>query len=261
MSEQHQTFPNGVEAALLIVVLFLLEIGVAEVLLSFDSFANVNPMDLWALITVAGNGVLFSALLAYKKMSHRELFHSARHSVASTLGVLALPVMLLVPGLVLVTSTINSIVVEAFPMSAEQVALFDAMGSEAPIALMFTCVIAPLLEEMLFRGVILRSFLLQYSRTAAIIGSSVLFGIAHLNLYQFVTALIAGLILGWLYERTRSLWPCILLHAANNTFAVFSYSLIEPDVGDFSTAFYFLAYVCLIVGGIILLRILMPSRR
>jgi membrane protease YdiL (CAAX protease family) len=79
------------------------------------------------------------------------------------------------------------------------------------------CVVAPVVEEMLFRGVVLRSFLQQYDRRQAIWGSALLFAVAHLNIYQFVVALGMGLVLGWLYERSRSLIPCIALHAAYNT--------------------------------------------
>ena len=50
------------------------------------------------------------------------------------------------------------------------------------------------LEEMLFRGVTLRGFLRRYSRTFAIRWSAALFGIAHLNLYQFMTALAIGIV-------------------------------------------------------------------
>ena len=107
MSEEHETFPNAVEATLLIVVLFALQIAVASVLLSFDRFANVDPLDLSGLITVAGNGILFSLLLSYKKLSYRDLFHPARHSVASTLGLLAIPIVLLVPGLVIAAGTLK----------------------------------------------------------------------------------------------------------------------------------------------------------
>lgn len=70
---------------------------------------------------------------------------------------------------------------------------------------------------MLFRGVILRGFLEQYPRPMAIFGSAVLFGAAHLNIYQFVLGVVMGALLGWLYERARSLIPCIALHGVYNT--------------------------------------------
>jgi membrane protease YdiL (CAAX protease family) len=73
---------------------------------------------------------------------------------------------------------------------------------------------------MLSRGVILRGFLEQYPRPLAICGSAVLFGAAHLNVYQFVLGVVMGVLLGWIYEKTRSLIPCIALHGVYNTSTV-----------------------------------------
>jgi uncharacterized protein len=261
MSEEHETFPNAVEATLLIVVLFALQIMVATVLLSIDSFARVDPWDLSGLITVAGNGILFTLLLTYKKLRYRDLFHPAQHSVTSTLGLLAIPIVLMVPGLVTTAGTLNAIVVKFLPMTANEQAALEAMVSNQGLAILFGCIAAPFLEEMLFRGIILRSFLLQYSRTASILGSATLFGIAHLNIYQFVTAFIVGIVAGWLYERTRSLWPCILLHASYNIFVMYSYRYFESSLAsDFTTTFYIAVFVLAIVSALLLLKLLMPSQ-
>jgi membrane protease YdiL (CAAX protease family) len=111
---------------------------------------------------------------------------------------------------------------------------------------------------MLFRGVILRSFLQQYSRTTALLWSSLLFALAHLNAYQFFTALILGIVLGWLYERTRSLWPSILLHAAFNTFVTYLANAETPEPQRSLMWIYASASVCAVIGGRILLRILEP---
>jgi uncharacterized protein len=259
MSEEHETFPNALEATLLIVVLFALQFAVASVLLSFDRFASVNAVDLSGLISVAGNGILFSLLLSYKKLSYRNLFHPARHSVASTLGVLTLPIVLLAPGLVIAAGALNSVVVKFLPMSSYDEALFAEMISNDTLAILFGCIAAPLLEEMLFRGIILRSFLRQYSKTASILGSAALFAIAHLNVYQLVTAFAVGIVAGWLYERTRSLWPCILLHASYNAFVTYSYQLFAQLSGHL-TMFYAFVFGLAIASGLLLLRILMPSR-
>ncbi|WP_234733150.1 CPBP family intramembrane glutamic endopeptidase [Tellurirhabdus bombi] len=75
---------------------------------------------------------------------------------------------------------------------------------------------APILEEVLFRGVILDGFLKQYNPAKAIVWSAVLFGIIHLNPAQAVGGFLIGLALGWLYYRTQSLWLCIFLHFVNN---------------------------------------------
>ena len=262
MSEEHERFPNALEATLLIVVLFGLQILIASILLSFQTFELWDPWGLSGLITVLGNGILFIALLAYKKLSHAELFHPARHSIAATLSLLILPIILLVPGLVVTAGTLNSIVVKFLPMTPDEQAVLEAMVSDNVLALVFGCIAAPFLEEMLFRGIILRSFLTQYSRTAAILGSSLLFAIAHLNVYQFITALTVGIVAGWLYERTRSLWPCILLHAGYNAFVAYAHNLFKTNItGDFSATFYASAFVLGIVAAALLLRMLMPAKR
>jgi len=75
---------------------------------------------------------------------------------------------------------------------------------------------APVLEELIFRGIILEGLLKKYSPLVSIIISSLLFGIAHFNPWQFVTGLIIGIFSGWVYYKTRSLMPSIIIHAAAN---------------------------------------------
>lgn len=77
-------------------------------------------------------------------------------------------------------------------------------------------IFAPILEEILLRGIILDGLLKRYSPTKAIVWSAIIFGVMHLNPVQAVGAFILGIALGWLYYRTRSLWPCIFLHFVNN---------------------------------------------
>lgn len=167
-------------------------------------------------IAVLGNGVLFSLLLHFKRTTYSSLFHSSKTSVAAVLGTLTLPILSIVPAMTLAVWTVEAVLVQIFPVSRWQEAMFDQMMSNGIASVVTVCLVAPVLEEMLFRGVILRSFLHQYSRWTAILSSAFLFGLAHLNVYQFAVGLIIGTTLGWLYERTRSLWPCILLHGAYN---------------------------------------------
>lgn len=262
MSEEQHAFPNALEATLLIVVLFGLQILIASILLSFESFAALDPWGLSGLITVLGNGVLFIALLAYKKLTYAELFHPARHSVVATMSLLMIPIVLLVPGLVVTAGTLNSIVVKFLPMTPDEQAVLEAMVSNDVLAIVFGCIAAPFLEEMLFRGIILRSFLTQYSRSTAIVGSSLLFAVAHLNVYQFITAFTVGIVAGWLYERTRSLWPCILLHAGYNAFVAYAHNIFETNItGDFSATFYASAFVLGIIASAVLMRMLMPAKK
>ena len=111
---------------------------------------------------------------------------------------------------------------------------------------------APILEELIFRGVILKGFLKRYNPTKAIIFSALLFGIAHLNPWQFIAAFIAGVAIGWVYWKTRSIWPAIFIHFANNSFSFY----IGYKYNDINTSFYdisggFLNYTALIVGSLL----------
>ena len=77
--------------------------------------------------------------------------------------------------------------------------------------------LAPFAEELVFRGIILAALLRRYEPRKAIIWSAVIFGIAHLNPWQFIAAFIIGCAIGWLFWRTRSIWIGIFMHWANNT--------------------------------------------
>jgi membrane protease YdiL (CAAX protease family) len=76
-------------------------------------------------------------------------------------------------------------------------------------------VIPPLVEEIMFRGVVLQS-LRRYGDGFAVLVSAILFGLYHGNLIQMVFAFVSGLALGFVVIRTNSLLPSILIHCINN---------------------------------------------
>ena len=78
---------------------------------------------------------------------------------------------------------------------------------------------APILEELIFRGIILKGFLKSYSPLKSILISSLLFGLIHLNPWQFIGASILGIFSGWIYYKTNKLTLCILIHLTNNLLA------------------------------------------
>jgi len=92
--------------------------------------------------------------------------------------------------------------------------------------------LAPLAEEIVFRGAILRTLLGNDSTTSgtyrpavAITLSAVFFAVAHLNPPQMPHAFLIGLLLGWMYWRTGSILPGMAFHWANNTVAYVGYNL------------------------------------
>jgi membrane protease YdiL (CAAX protease family) len=260
MTEPHPTYPNAIQALLLIALLMAIELLVAAAVFDADLLAGVNDGDVYGFITVVGNGILFVGLMAYKRIGYRALFHPAGHSLTSTMTLVTVPILMVVPGLVFLAGAFNTLVQWLVPMDADDIARFEDTMAPGIVPVLFSCVVAPVLEEMLFRGVILRGFLRQYSRTFAIVWSATLFGIAHLNLYQMATALVLGIVSGWLYERCRSLWPSILLHATYNGFVTGYYGWLvshaEAQPSGPSAAFLGTSFVALVVGALILLRLL-----
>ncbi|MBR1412283.1 MAG: CPBP family intramembrane metalloprotease [Prevotella sp.] len=92
--------------------------------------------------------------------------------------------------------------------------------------------LAPLAEEIVFRGAALRSLLAsRLSPLAAIVISALLFAVAHLNPAQMPHAFLVGLLLGWMYWRTSSILPGMAYHWANNSAAYVLYAFYpNPDI-------------------------------
>lgn len=82
-------------------------------------------------------------------------------------------------------------------------------------------ILAPIFEELIFRGMILQ-VLSKYNKVFAILVTSLLFGLLHLNMTQAVPAFFMSLILCYMCLKTDSLLVTILAHAGNNLLALMS---------------------------------------
>lgn len=140
-------------------------------------------------------------------------------------------VALLSVGLILPAEWVYERLQITMPESTE--AMFEGIMRE-PLGYMAIGIFAPVVEEIVFRGAILRILLGLFSRSwhwVAIIFSALIFGAIHLNLAQGLHAFVIGLLLGWMYYRTSSVVPGILLHWINNTVAYLMFHLM-PQFGD-----------------------------
>jgi membrane protease YdiL (CAAX protease family) len=101
--------------------------------------------------------------------------------------------------------------------------LFTGTASVAAM-IMFAVIVTPLVEELLFRGVLFPVAARSLGATGGVLLVSGLFGFAHvvtygLDAYLIAQTLMAGLYLTWLRSRTGSLVPCVAAHAALNLYA------------------------------------------
>lgn len=90
-------------------------------------------------------------------------------------------------------------------------------------------ILVPLCEELLFRAICTRGFVARYGVRRGLLTGAVWFALLHLAPVKLPGMLIAGLVLGWLYWRTKSVWPGVLLHAANNGLAFWLAMRTSPE--------------------------------
>ena len=87
-------------------------------------------------------------------------------------------------------------------------------------ALLSVSVFAPLFEEWLCRGLVLRGLLKHMNPAGAILTSAAFFAILHMNPWQAIPAFLLGILFGYVYYRTGSLKLTMLMHCVNNTFSL-----------------------------------------
>jgi membrane protease YdiL (CAAX protease family) len=91
-----------------------------------------------------------------------------------------------------------------------------AAGPESRLILVAAVIVAPLGEELLFRGAIFGTLARAGGVGLPIVGSAALFGLMHLTPGHAAAAFVSGLGLGWMRAVTGSVWPCVVAHALNN---------------------------------------------
>lgn len=260
-----EPFPSIRQAALLLLANFLLNYVVALALHDFQHGLGLNQFQQDALGSLLGNGILLACVMHYCKMGYGDLIHPSPSSIWVTTILLVPAVLLLVPMLFLASTGLMTLLEKLWPLSGWEQRAFELMSDDNFAALLSTCILAPVLEEMLFRGVLLRAFLRRYPRGFAIAASALFFGVAHLNIYQFALAFLMGLLLGWLYERSHSLIPGIALHAGFNSTSIWfdhdAPSGTEFDLGDISVWTWSLSAVAAVLAALLLMRLLGMRRR
>jgi len=80
-------------------------------------------------------------------------------------------------------------------------------------------ILAPIVEETLFRGVIFGSLQAYFGKWTAAVLSAVVFSTLHFQAYGFFPRFVLGMVLVYLYDKYKSLYPSVALHALNNIVA------------------------------------------
>ena len=112
-----------------------------------------------------------------------------------------------------------------------------------------TLTIVPIYEELIFRGVIYDDTKKLFNVKIAAIVSSILFGLIHLHggYMKIIATMAGGLLSAYCYEKTKSLYACIILHSLNNFMAGVIYTLLDWR------AYVMLILICILAGVIMLI--------
>lgn len=84
------------------------------------------------------------------------------------------------------------------------------------ILLVVVAFIGPVVEEVFFRGFLYSAFKKNWGILPALFLSSVLFSVVHLQVFSFIPLFIIGWLLAYIFEKTKSLFPAVFLHAVYN---------------------------------------------
>lgn len=161
----------------------------------------------------------FSDLFAFKPIPKKIIF----------------PLISLLFGFFIVYSEIDNIINYFFPIPEFFAKLLLELIQPTLMSVIQVIILAPVFEEMLFRGLILRGFLQRYSPAKAIFVSSLLFAVIHINPHQMLPGLLMGILFAWLTVKTKSLVPSIFSHMFVNCFSWMSINGIFPPIPGFST--------------------------
>ena len=119
------------------------------------------------------------------------------------------------------------------------------------VTLLSVSIFAPLFEEWLCRGLVLRGMLQKLTPFNAIMVSAAFFAVLHMNPWQAIPAFLLGLLFGYVYYKTGSLKLTMLMHCVNNTFAALMTRI--PSLADAETFMDVMspwAYVCIFIASL-----------
>jgi membrane protease YdiL (CAAX protease family) len=170
-------------------------------------------------VVAVGNVLAFSVVLRREiRMNCTSLSALGNWRIDPVL--LLAPVIFIVLGVAIGLSELENITSAFAPKPNWLRHLFEGLSNvhAHPFSTFFCLsIVAPVTEELLFRGWILRGLLSNTTPVRAIMLSALLFAAMHLNPWQMPVAIAYGVFMGWIYLRTRSLLLCIFAHGLNNT--------------------------------------------
>ena len=198
------TFPVAVLLCLVVMLVtfscaILLTLAIPDISLGTVAWMNIPGFFAGILLGIKLTGIPASYLFRIKRFSIDMLMGTLFGSF----------------GLILVMAEVDNYILYYLPMPLEMIDLFKTLISGSS-GFFVVVIMAPVTEELFFRGMILKGLGLKYKPAMTICISAFLFGAIHFNPWQLIPAFGAGIFIGWLYLVTNNILLCIFVHALNN---------------------------------------------
>lgn len=219
----HSHCVPGYGGMMMLFVMFLLGALLGNILVGALTFVSAEFATIYG--TVISYPVMFIPPWLYvsAKSRRNEFFETGYALDSSHFGSLggfsmAVIVSIATMAMAFLADSLNILMPEApewFEKAMEQI-----MDAPVWITLISVSVFAPLFEEWLCRGMVLRGLLQNTHPVSAILVSAAFFAVLHMNPWQALPAFLLGILFGYVYYKTGSLKLTMLMHCVNNTMAV-----------------------------------------
>lgn len=257
-NEQQRFYPTFLGAAHLVILYIFIQTVVDFPLAIWDYYHGseylYNPVK---KIALGVGSISFILWFGYHKArtSLRNLFPTRRFNL-----LIFIPITLFLLSAQVFLTEVNLLVDSFLPAPPWFWELFDKIfNNDFGIwgAIFKVVILAPIIEELIFRGIIMHGLMRNYPSLLAIFFSGLLFALFHLNPWQFPATFLLGCLLGWVMIITRNILVCIVGHALNNLFVLLSIEYYR-EISGFS--FFLLEreqqlYISYLVAGFSLILI------
>lgn len=222
-------------------------IGIIPSSIDTEAVMSIGVMLISPIVYI----ILFKMILNRMEISRSELFNK---NCLTPKIFLSFIVMML--GFYVLNFQIAIFVNKLLPMPQFLRDIFNNLSNDEYVftSYMTLLVIPVVFEEMLFRGFILKGLIRNYSAKTTIIFSALLFGLIHLNPWQFVSAFLLGLIFAWMALKTKSIIYPMMGHFINNLISLLFDKVIKlPFIQVFEAENGIISPVLILIATVLFL--------
>ncbi len=199
-------YPNILQTFGLLGIYILLSIGLAFTVQPLMSIMSESLVTL--LASLASMLIVIFFALQFKNASFKYLFENMKFASLQTYLISILFTVFMIMAIDPITSFI--------PIPEWLEKIMANLIQKNISSFMTVAIMAPVMEELLFRKIIFEGYLKNYSLKKAILMSAFMFALFHLNPWQGIGAFVAGVYLAYIFYKTGDIVLCMFVHFVNN---------------------------------------------